>query len=45
MELLEEAKAFGDEGSTEAKNIVFELLMILIFTALVIWLARRGFRS
>ncbi|NDB64166.1 MAG: hypothetical protein EB156_00680 [Euryarchaeota archaeon] len=39
---FEEAKAFGDEGSTEAKNIVFELLMILIFTALVIWLARKG---
>ena len=39
---FEEARAFGDEGSTEAKNIVFELLMILIFTALVIWLARKG---
>ena len=39
---FEEAKAFGEEGSTEAANIFFELIMIFIFTAGVIWLARKG---
>ena len=39
---FEEAKAFGEEGSTEAANIFFELLMIFLFTAAVIWLARKG---
>ena len=42
---FEEAKAFGEEGSTEAKNIIFELMMILLFTALVIWLARKGLQA
>ena len=42
---FEEAKAFGEEGSTEAKNIIFELIMIFLFTALVIWLARKGLQA
>ena len=39
---FEEAKTFGEEGSTEAANIFFQLLMIFLFTAAVIWLARKG---
>ena len=39
---FEEAKAFGEEGSTESANILFYLMMIFLFTALVIWLARKG---
>ena len=39
---FEEAKAFGEEGSTESVNILLYLMMIFLFTALVIWLARKG---
>ncbi len=39
---FEEAKAFGEEGSSEASNILFELMMIGIFTVVIIWLARKG---
>ena len=39
---FEEAKTFGEEGSTEAANIFFQLFMIFLFTAAVIWLARKG---
>jgi len=39
---FEEMRAFGEEGTTEAGNIVFELGMIFLFTVLVIWLARKG---
>ena len=35
-------RAFGEEGTTEAGNILLELVMIFIFTAGVIWLARKG---
>mgnify|MGYP007109829338 CR=1 FL=1 len=35
-------RAFGEEGTTEAGNIVFELMMIFLFTIGVIWLARKG---
>ncbi|HJM18428.1 MAG TPA: presenilin family intramembrane aspartyl protease PSH [Candidatus Thalassarchaeaceae archaeon] len=36
------ARAFGEEGTTEAGNIVLELGMIFLFTIAVIWLARKG---
>ena len=39
---FEEMRAFGEEGTTEAGNILFELLMIFLFTIAVIWLARKG---
>ena len=39
---FEDAKAFGEEGSTESVNILLYLMMIFLFTALVIWLARKG---
>ena len=35
-------RAFGEEGTTEAGNIIFELGLILLFTIGIIWLARRG---
>ena len=35
-------RAFGEEGTTEAGNILFELMMIFLFTIGVIWLARKG---
>ena len=35
-------RAFGEEGTTEAGNILFELVMIFLFTIAVIWLARKG---
>jgi presenilin-like A22 family membrane protease len=38
----EEARAFGEEGSTKASYIFFELIMIFVFTIIVIWLARKG---
>ena len=39
---FEEMRAFGEEGTTEAGNILFELIMIFLFTIAVIWLARKG---
>ena len=42
---FEEMRAFGEEGSTEAGNILFELFMIFLFTIAVIWLARKGLRA
>lgn len=35
-------RAFGEEGTTEAGNILFELVMIFLFTIGIIWLARKG---
>jgi len=35
-------RAFGEEGTTKGVNILFELVMIFIFTILIIWLARKG---
>ena len=35
-------RAFGEEGTTKTENILFELVMIFLFTIAVIWLARRG---
>ena len=37
-----EARAFGEEGASEAGNVIFELVMIFIFTIAVIYLARKG---
>jgi len=39
---FDSVRAFGEEGTTEAGNIFLELGMILIFTFMIIWLARRG---
>ena len=39
---FEEMRAFGEEGTTEAGNIFFQLLMIFLFTIVIIWLARKG---
>ena len=39
---FEEMRAFGEEGTTEAGNILLELFMIFLFTIFIIWLARRG---
>ncbi len=36
------ARAFGEEGTTKAGNILLELVMIFLFTILIIWLARKG---
>ncbi len=35
-------RAFGEEGSTEAGNVLIELIMIFVFTIGVIYLARKG---
>ena len=35
-------RAIGEEGTTEAGNIFLEVGMILIFTFVIIWLARKG---
>ena len=37
-----EARAFGEEGTTKSSFILLELVMIGIFTAAIIWLARKG---
>ena len=34
---FEEMRAFGEEGTTEAGNILFELFMIFLFTIGIIW--------
>ena len=35
-------RAFGEEGTTEARNLIIELMMIFIFTIGIIYLARKG---
>ena len=37
-----EARAFGEEGATKASNVILEMFFILIFTVVIIWLARKG---
>jgi len=37
-----EARAFGEEGATKAGNVILEMFFILIFTVVIIWLARKG---
>lgn len=39
---FDEIRAFGGEGTNEAGNMLFELVMIFIFTIGIIWLARKG---
>ncbi len=39
---FDNARAFGEEGTTQAGNVLLELGMILIFTVGIIWLARKG---
>jgi len=38
-----EARAFGEEGASTASFVLFELIMIGVFTVAIIWLARRNF--
>ena len=38
----DEIRAFGSEGATKAGFILLELVFIFIFTALIIYLARRN---
>ena len=40
-----EARAFGEEGTTKSSFILFELIMIGVFTVVIIWLARKGMES
>ena len=37
-----EARAFGEEGASKAGNVILEMFFILIFTVVIIWLARKG---
>jgi len=37
-----EARAFGEEGATKGGYVAMEMLLILIFTVVIIWLARKG---
>ncbi len=37
-----EARAFGEEGTTQTSYILFELMLIGIFTFVIIWLARKN---
>ena len=39
---IPEARAYGDEGTTQSGFILFELLLIGIFTVGIIWLAPKG---
>ncbi len=40
-----EARAFGEEGTTKSSFILFELIMIGVFTVVIIWLARKGLEA
>ena len=37
-----EARAFGEEGATKGGYVAMEMIFILIFTVVIIWLARKG---
>ena len=37
-----EARAFGEEGASKAGFVALEMLLILVFTVVIIWLARKG---
>jgi len=39
---VDEVRAFGAEGASKGGYIALELLFIMIFTVLIIWLARKG---
>ena len=39
---VDEVRAFGGEGASKGGYIALELLFIMIFTVLIIWLARKG---
>jgi len=39
---IPEARAFGEEGAAKAGNVLLEMFFILIFTVVIIWLARKG---
>ena len=39
---IPEARAFGEEGAAKVGNVVLEMFFILVFTVVIIWLARRG---
>ena len=41
----DEIRAFGSEGATKAGFILLELVFIFIFTALIIYLARRNMQK
>ncbi|MBJ23480.1 MAG: hypothetical protein CMB64_02305 [Euryarchaeota archaeon] len=36
-----EFRAFGEAGASQARNVIFEFIMILVFTAAIIFLAKR----
>jgi len=40
-----EARAFGEAGTTKVGLIGLEFILILVFTAFIIWLAKRGLQS
>ena len=40
-----EARAFGESGTTKVGLIGLEFILILVFTAFIIWLAKRGLQS
>ena len=37
-----EARAFGEEGASKGGYVAMEMMFILIFTVVIIWLARKG---
>ena len=39
---VDEVRAFGAEGASKGGYVALELLFIMIFTVLIIWLARKG---
>ena len=39
---FDEVRAFGAEGASKGGYVALELLFIMIFTVLIIWLARKG---